>query len=145
MSRFDDGYVNAPESNAGLPGANLHGKTGIATGTNSPTSSCMSSQNGRSNHGGLAAEDTNINISVQPPKRRSGCYFGGFICAFFIKEDCRKSDDLENEVDGEGALFCTLCNAEVHSHMWMFKFELFNCPICLACRTNFGRSEKLKT
>ncbi|CAM0911663.1 unnamed protein product [Alopecurus aequalis] len=108
MSKFDDGYVNAPERNAGLPG-----KTGIATGTNSPTSSCRSSQNGLSNHGGLAAGDTNMSISMQPPRRRSGCYFGGFICALFVKEDCRNTDDSEDEVDGEDALFCTLCNAEV--------------------------------
>ena len=126
MSKFDDGYVNAPESNAGLEGISLPDKTGIATGTNSPTSSCRSSQNGRPNHGGLAAGDTNMNMSMQPPRRRSGCYFGGFICALFVMEDCRKSDDSENELDGEDALFCTLCNAEVHSHTWMFKFELFN-------------------
>ncbi|KAM0883309.1 hypothetical protein ACQ4PT_031727 [Festuca glaucescens] len=113
MSKFDDGYVNAPESNAGLQGTNLPGKTGIAAGTNSPASTCRSSQNVRSNQGDLAAVDTNINISAQPPRRRSGCYIGGYICALFSKEDCRKSDDSEDEVDGEGALFCTLCNAEV--------------------------------
>ncbi|KAM0925220.1 hypothetical protein ACQ4PT_004330 [Festuca glaucescens] len=130
MSKFDDGYVNAPESNAGLQGTDLPGKTGIATGTDSPTSACRSSQNGRSNQGDLAAGDTNINISVQPPRRRSGCYFGGFICALFIKEDCRKSDDSENEVDGEGALFCTLCNAEVR------KFSK-HCRSCDKCVDGF--------
>ncbi|VAI74865.1 unnamed protein product [Triticum turgidum subsp. durum] len=111
MSKFDDGYVNAPESNTGLQCTNLPAKTGIATGTNSPTSTCRSSLDGRTNHGGLAAGDTDINIRMQP-LRRSGCYFGGFICALFVKEDCRKSDDSENQVDAEDALFCTLCNAE---------------------------------
>uniref|UniRef100_A0A453RRD7 S-acyltransferase n=2 Tax=Aegilops tauschii TaxID=37682 RepID=A0A453RRD7_AEGTS len=112
MSKFDDGHVNAPESNTGLQGTNMPAKTGIGTGTNSPTSTCRSSLDGRTNHGGLAAGDTDINIRMQPLKRRSGCYFGGFICAFFVKEDCRKSDDSENQVDAEDALFCTLCNAE---------------------------------
>lgn len=143
MSKFDDGHVNAPESNTGLQGTNLPAKTGIATGTNSPTSTCRSSLDGRTNHGGLAAGDTDINIRMQPLRRRSGCYFGGFICALFVKEDCRKSDDSENQVDAEDALFCTLCNAEVHSptYMWMFKFELFDCSclgvrVCLICVQN---------
>uniref|UniRef100_A0ACD5Y7Y0 Uncharacterized protein n=1 Tax=Avena sativa TaxID=4498 RepID=A0ACD5Y7Y0_AVESA len=130
MSKFDDGYVNAPESNAALQATNLPGKTGVATGTNSPTSTCRSSLHGHSNHGDLAAGDTNIDISVQQQRRRSGCYFGGFICALFVKEDCRKSDDSENEVDGEGALFCTLCNAEVR------KFSK-HCRSCDKCVDGF--------
>ena len=129
MSKFDDGYVNAPESNTGLQCTNLPAKTGIATGTNSPTSTCRSSLDGRTNHGGLAAGDTDINIRMQP-LRRSGCYFGGFICALFVKEDCRKSDDSENQVDAEDALFCTLCNAEVR------KFSK-HCRSCDKCVDGF--------
>ncbi|KAI4973298.1 probable protein S-acyltransferase 19 [Hordeum vulgare subsp. vulgare] len=130
MSKFDDGYVNAPESNTGLQGTKLPEKTGIATGTNSPTSTCRSSRDGRTNHGGLAAGDTDINIRTQPLRRRSGCYFGGFICALFLKEDCRKSDDSENQVDAEDALFCTLCNAEVR------KFSK-HCRSCDKCVDGF--------
>ncbi|KAK3122393.1 hypothetical protein QOZ80_8BG0668990 [Eleusine coracana subsp. coracana] len=37
----------------------------------------------------------------------------GLICILFVKEDCRKFDDSENQVNGEDALFCTICNAEV--------------------------------
>ncbi|XP_020161531.1 probable protein S-acyltransferase 19 isoform X2 [Aegilops tauschii subsp. strangulata] len=101
MSKFDDGHVNAPESNTGLQGTNMPAKTGI-----------------------------DINIRMQPLKRRSGCYFGGFICAFFVKEDCRKSDDSENQVDAEDALFCTLCNAEVR------KFSK-HCRSCDKCVDGF--------
>jgi hypothetical protein len=37
-----------------------------------------------------------------------------FCCAIFTIEDCRKEDDAnQDEDDGEEALFCTLCNAEV--------------------------------
>ncbi|VAI74867.1 unnamed protein product [Triticum turgidum subsp. durum] len=100
MSKFDDGYVNAPESNTGLQCTNLPAKTGI-----------------------------DINIRMQP-LRRSGCYFGGFICALFVKEDCRKSDDSENQVDAEDALFCTLCNAEVR------KFSK-HCRSCDKCVDGF--------
>jgi len=67
---------------------------------------------------------------VQQQRRRSGCYFGGFICALFVKGDCRKSDDSENEADGEGALFCTLCNAEVR------KFSK-HCRSCDKCVDGF--------
>ncbi|VAI86977.1 unnamed protein product [Triticum turgidum subsp. durum] len=130
MSKFDDGHVNAPESNTALQGTNLPAKTGIATGTNSPTSTCRSSLDGRTNHGGLAAGDTDINIRMQPLRRRSGCYSGGFICALFVKEDCRKSDDSENQVDAEDALFCTLCNAEVR------KFSK-HCRSCDKCVDGF--------
>jgi hypothetical protein len=37
-----------------------------------------------------------------------------FCCAIFTMEDCRKEDEAnQDEDDGEEALFCTLCNAEV--------------------------------
>ena len=39
---------------------------------------------------------------------------GGFFCGFLVREDCYK-DDLQQQQSGdEDALFCTLCNAEVH-------------------------------
>lgn len=40
---------------------------------------------------------------------------GGFFCCCFVREDCRKDEDLlqQQEQSGEDALFCTLCNAEV--------------------------------
>uniref|UniRef100_A0A0A9CXM7 S-acyltransferase n=1 Tax=Arundo donax TaxID=35708 RepID=A0A0A9CXM7_ARUDO len=114
MSKFEDGFIDAPASNADLQDTNLPAKVDVATGTNSPTSTCRSSLDLRSNHGGLAAGDTNINLRSQPPRRSSmSCLPGGLICALFVKEDCRKLDDSENQVDGEDALFCTLCNAEV--------------------------------
>ncbi|WVZ86879.1 hypothetical protein U9M48_033597 [Paspalum notatum var. saurae] len=39
-----------------------------------------------------------------------------FCCAIFRIEDCRKEDEANQQEDGEEALFCTLCNAEVRKH-----------------------------
>lgn len=115
MLRFEDGFIDAPGSTANIQGTPLPAKPDITSGTNSPTSACRSSLDGRPNHGGLAVGDTNVDLRSQPPKRSRSCLLGGLFCALFVKEDCRKFDDSENQVDGEDALFCTLCNAEVCS------------------------------
>ncbi|KAG8087666.1 hypothetical protein GUJ93_ZPchr0010g11259 [Zizania palustris] len=131
MSKFADGFHNAPASSNGLQATNLPEKADIATGTNSPTSACRSSLDGRSNNGGLAAGDTNINLSSQPPTSSSRCLLGGLLCALFVKEDCRRFDDSERQqVDGEDALFCTLCDAEVR------KFSK-HCRSCDKCVDGF--------
>ncbi|XP_050378120.1 protein S-acyltransferase 21 [Argentina anserina] len=41
--------------------------------------------------------------------------FGGFFCGCFVREDCRKREDLLQlqQESGEDPLFCTLCKAEV--------------------------------
>ncbi|WVZ91725.1 hypothetical protein U9M48_037858 [Paspalum notatum var. saurae] len=113
MSRFEDGFVDATASAADIQGTSLPKKTDLAAGTNSPTSPCRSSLDGRSNGDGLAAGGTNTDVRSQPPKSSRSCLLGGIVCALFVHEDCRKSDDSENQVDGEDVLFCTLCNAEV--------------------------------
>ncbi|KAF0898379.1 hypothetical protein E2562_007222 [Oryza meyeriana var. granulata] len=130
MSKFDDGFRNAPASRTGLQGTNLPERADMATGTNSPTSTFRSSLDGRSNHGGLAAGDRNMNSSSQPPRSSSFSLLGGFICALFVEEDCRKFVDSEHQVDGEDALFCTLCNAEVR------KFSK-HCRSCDKCVDGF--------
>ncbi|RLN04311.1 putative protein S-acyltransferase 19 [Panicum miliaceum] len=112
MSQFEDGFIDAPGSTADIQGTNLPEKTDTAAGTNSSASTCKSSLDGRSNRGGLAAGDANIDLRSQPPRNSRSCLLGGLVCALFIKEDCRKFDDSENQVGGEDALFCTLCNAE---------------------------------
>ncbi|KAL6858719.1 hypothetical protein ACP4OV_017721 [Aristida adscensionis] len=131
MSKFEDGFIDAPASTAGLQCTDLPTKDDVASGTNSPTSSCRSSLNEHSHHGGLAVGDANTNLSSQPPIRSSrSCLLGGIICALFVKGDCRKFDDSENQVEGEDALFCTLCNAEVH------KFSK-HCRSCDKCVDGF--------
>ncbi|XP_030535518.1 protein S-acyltransferase 21 [Rhodamnia argentea] len=56
---------------------------------------------------------------------------GGFFCGFLVKEDCRKDEDhLEEQTGDEDALFCTLCNAEVH------KFSK-HCRSCAKCVDGF--------
>ncbi|KAL6661985.1 hypothetical protein ACP70R_001369 [Stipagrostis hirtigluma subsp. patula] len=131
MSKFEDGFIDAPASTAGIHCTNLPAKADVATGTNSPTSNCRSSLDGRSNHGDLAAGDANTSLTSQVPRRSSrSCLVGGIICALFVKEDCRKFGDSENQVEGEDALFCTLCNAEVR------KFSK-HCRSCDKCVDGF--------
>jgi len=130
MSQFEDGFIDAPGSTADIQGTNLPAKTDTAAGTNSPTSTYRSSLDGRSNRGGLAVGDANIDLGSQPPRSSRSCLLGGLVCALFIKEDCRKFDDSENQVDGEDALFCTLCNAEVR------KFSK-HCKSCDKCVDGF--------
>ncbi|XP_047047962.1 probable protein S-acyltransferase 19 [Lolium rigidum] len=114
MSKFEDGFINVPVNNDGSGGINLPQKANSGVGTHSPTSTCRSSLDGHSNQRGSSIGEANINLSSQLPKKRSNCYFfGGIVCALFVKEDCRKPDDSEQQASGEEALFCTLCNAEV--------------------------------
>lgn len=56
---------------------------------------------------------------------------GGLFCGIFVKEDCRKDEDLFQQQNGEeDALFCTLCNAEVR------KFSK-HCRSCDKCVDGF--------
>lgn len=114
MARFEDGFIDVPANSDGLEGINLPQKANSAIGTHSPTSTCRSSLDGHSNQRGTSIGEANIHVSSQLPKKRSSCFlFGGLVCALFVKEDCRKLDDSEQQASGEEALFCTLCNAEV--------------------------------
>lgn len=131
MSRFEGDLVDAPGNAANTQGTNLPEKTEVAAGTNSPTSPCRSSLDGRSNAGDVAAGGTGIDLQSQPPTRSRRCLLvGGLICALFVYEDCRNFDDSENQVDGEDALFCTLCDAEVR------KFSK-HCRSCDKCVDGF--------
>ncbi|KAI4339968.1 hypothetical protein MLD38_024850 [Melastoma candidum] len=71
---------------------------------------------------------------LQNPKRpdgRGSSFFatlGGIFCFCFVKEDCRKDDDLLFQQGGdEEALFCTLCNAEVRK----FSKHCRSCDKCV--------------
>ncbi|XP_073001189.1 probable protein S-acyltransferase 19 isoform X1 [Typha latifolia] len=132
MSKFDDEFINVPKSNPGLSSINLPAKADNTTGTNSPSSACRSSIDGHSNKKAAATGDSKLNILSGPPKKTSSCCcgFGGIICAVFVKEDCRKLDETEQQANGEDALFCTLCNAEVR------KFSK-HCRSCDKCVDGF--------
>ncbi|VAI36045.1 unnamed protein product [Triticum turgidum subsp. durum] len=131
MARFEDGFVDVPVNSDGLEGINLPQKANSAIGTHSPTSTCRSSLDGHSNQRGTSVGEANIHVSSQLPKKRSSCFlFGGLVCALFVKEDCRKPDDSEQQANGEEALFCTLCNAEVR------KFSK-HCRSCDKCVDGF--------
>ncbi|XP_020100679.1 probable protein S-acyltransferase 19 isoform X3 [Ananas comosus] len=137
MSKFDDELINVPanipKSNPGLQAINLPDKDDTISGTNSPSITCRSSLDGRNSRKDSAVGDLVVNVENAPPRRRSSspCWiFGGLICAIFVKEDCRKEDVAEEQADGEDALFCTLCNAEVR------KFSK-HCRSCDKCVDGF--------
>uniref|UniRef100_A0A0D9XGU4 S-acyltransferase n=1 Tax=Leersia perrieri TaxID=77586 RepID=A0A0D9XGU4_9ORYZ len=137
MSKFEDGFINVPVNSDGLQGINLPQKGNSTIGTQSPTSTCRSSLDGHSNHQGSSIREANVNLSSQLPKKRSSCFFlGGLVCALFVKEDCRKPDESEQQANGEEALFCTLCNAEVR------KFSK-HCRSCDKCVDGFDHHCRL--
>ncbi|KAJ1272419.1 hypothetical protein BS78_06G200400 [Paspalum vaginatum] len=59
-----------------------------------------------------------------------------FCCAIFRIEDCRKEDEANQQEDGEEALFCTLCNAEVRKHSK-------HCRSCNKCVDGFDHHCRL--
>ncbi|XP_021728015.1 probable protein S-acyltransferase 19 [Chenopodium quinoa] len=81
---------------------------------------------------GSAKEVPKSSDPVQQGKKRSSCGgIGGIFCLLFVHEDCRKEEDVEEQQgNGEDALFCTLCNAEVR------KFSK-HCRSCDKCVDGF--------
>ncbi|KAK6918032.1 Palmitoyltransferase, DHHC domain [Dillenia turbinata] len=64
-------------------------------------------------------------------RKSSGHSFGGLLCALFVHEDCRKENEaVQQQGMSQEALFCTLCNAEVH------KFSK-HCRSCDKCVDGF--------
>ncbi|GMH04693.1 hypothetical protein Nepgr_006533 [Nepenthes gracilis] len=53
---------------------------------------------------------------------------GGFFCGFLVREDCQNDEEILQQQSGEeNALFCTLCNAEVHK----FSKHCRSCDKCV--------------
>lgn len=117
MSKFDDDFINIPKNNPGMPGIDFpDNHYNNASGSHSsPSSACRSSLDGNPNKKASPGGDVRINTPVDLPKKSKFrcCRYGGFVCALFVKEDCRKPETTEHEASVEDALFCTLCNAEV--------------------------------
>ncbi|XP_008798218.2 probable protein S-acyltransferase 19 isoform X1 [Phoenix dactylifera] len=134
MSKFDDEVINLPKNNPGVQGTNLRDNLhNNATGAHSsPSSACRSSLDGNPNKKASPGGDARIDTPVHPPRRIKSpcCRFGGFICALFVKDDCRKPETTEEQAGEEDALFCTLCNAKVR------KFSK-HCRSCDKCVDGF--------
>uniref|UniRef100_A0A1D1YVQ3 S-acyltransferase n=1 Tax=Anthurium amnicola TaxID=1678845 RepID=A0A1D1YVQ3_9ARAE len=67
-------------------------------------------------HQAVPAE-TMLKAEEMSAEYKSVYYAGmwGFCCGFVVKEDCRRDEDISQQHGNtEEALFCTLCNAEVH-------------------------------
>ncbi|KAJ3678383.1 hypothetical protein LUZ60_002186 [Juncus effusus] len=135
MSKFDQSQtgqnqtlINLPKPNHGLRGTSLPSKT-----ENSP--SYKSSIDGQSNRKSPLAElgDQNENENISrgvSVKNAICCGFCGILCVMFNKEDCRKVEESDAEMNEDDALFCTLCNAEVR------KFSK-HCRSCDKCVDGF--------
>ncbi|CAL9210631.1 probable protein S-acyltransferase 19 isoform X1 [Musa acuminata AAA Group] len=119
MSKFGNNSKNQQSDQTGLPGGPLSCEVdnNATEAHSSPASASRSSLDGSTNRKSSAVGDVNTNISISVGKQSSSCCsFGGFMCALFIKEDCRKLEETDQQAGGEDALFCTLCNAEVHRY-----------------------------
>ncbi|PIA37698.1 hypothetical protein AQUCO_03000326v1 [Aquilegia coerulea] len=99
-----------------------------------PSSASRSSIDVDSSRKGSVVEAGRDDGLAGPASHRSassGCSINGILCALFVHEDCRKSGWCpEQQPEGEAALFCTLCNAEVR------KFSK-HCRSCDKCVDGF--------
>ncbi|RQP01165.2 hypothetical protein POPTR_016G018400v4 [Populus trichocarpa] len=95
----------------------------------SPSRSSIAPAN--SSKKGSVGEIERAETAGQPPSRKSSHNIGLIFCALFVHEDCRKQEGIaEQQSNGEDALFCTLCNAEVR------KFSK-HCRSCDKCVDGF--------
>ncbi|KAF6137576.1 hypothetical protein GIB67_031855 [Kingdonia uniflora] len=120
LSKLECEVLGKPIANP-LAGANLIGNFGSGAHS-SPLSASGSSAAAKSSWKGSVGEIGRVDtIPVGQARRKSSSAFnkiGGFFCALFVHEDCCKpggESTEQQQVAGEDALFCTLCNAEVAS------------------------------
>ncbi|XP_042463632.1 probable protein S-acyltransferase 19 isoform X5 [Zingiber officinale] len=119
MEKFEKGFKNQNNSKAGVPPGSLSFDGDNAPGAHSsPASTCRSSLGHSSSRKASAVVDNPAtNMSLSPQKRSTRCcILGGLMFALFVKDDCRKLEETEEQTGGEDALFCTLCNAEVRQY-----------------------------
>ncbi|KAK1325846.1 putative S-acyltransferase [Acorus calamus] len=130
MSKFDS---NIPQDDVVLQGIKLPSHFGeIGIETRSPSSASRSSIAASSVKRDSARLPERVDIPMGGPRKQSpSCCIGGLFCAIFVKEDCRKQEEVSDQQgDGEDALCCTLCNAEVR------KFSK-HCRSCDKCVDGF--------
>ncbi|KAK1278428.1 putative S-acyltransferase [Acorus gramineus] len=134
MSKFDRGFSNVLKDDVGLKGVKLPSNFGEVTiGTRSPSSASRSSIAASSFKRASAGLPERVDLPMSSPRKLSPpcCIVGGLFCAIFVKEDCRKHEEVSDQQGaGEDALFCTLCNAEVR------KFSK-HCRSCDKCVDGF--------
>lgn len=115
MSQFNSNVVNRLNKKHGLSAKALPRKfdeTGSAMHSSFSSRSSIAAAN--SSKKGSAGEVERVETAVQSSERKSSNILGGICCGIFVHEDCRKQEGMaEQQGNGEDALFCTLCNAEV--------------------------------
>lgn len=128
MYKFDSGRMNNTNSNHGLSARDLPGKfdehsndarSSLSSASRSSIGTANAIKKGQLEAGRLDKQVVSLN------RKSSCCRIGGVFCFLFVHEDCRKTDGAaEEEVAGEDALFCTLCNAEVDNLIFFFFYLL---------------------
>ncbi|KAL5977487.1 hypothetical protein ACLOJK_021834 [Asimina triloba] len=107
LESFDGKNINKSMNNLTLQGSNL------PSVDSSPSSAARSSMASDVQNRTPTGEER-IDIPTYHTSRRPvSCLSVGVICALFVQEDCCKHGASEAQADGEGALFCTLCNVEL--------------------------------
>ncbi|XP_068654141.1 probable protein S-acyltransferase 19 isoform X2 [Aristolochia californica] len=132
MSKFNGGVSNNPKNNLGMQNTNLTGNLDeVSGGIRSPSSVSRSSTAANSTKNASTGEDGQANVPHYPTDKQSSCClnFGEICCALFAAEDCCRHEGA-SEQQGEDALFCILCNAE------MRKFSK-HCRCCDKCVDGF--------
>ena len=119
MSKFDYELTNNRNSKL-ESSAKFRKFDELGTATHSsPSSASRSSLAGvNSSRKGSVGDERRIDMQTEPHDRTS-CRSGGVFCAVFVHEDCRKWDGVaDQQGTDEDALYCTLCEAEVHLCYW---------------------------
>ncbi|XP_031254147.1 probable protein S-acyltransferase 19 isoform X2 [Pistacia vera] len=132
MSKFDGKVTNKSNIKHGLSAKDLPRKFDeFGSGVHSSPSSLSRSSIGAANSSkkGSVGDSVGVDIPGEPATRKSHCNIGGILCAVCVHEDCRKEEETA-EQQGDDALFCTLCNAEVR------KFSK-HCRSCDKCVDGF--------
>ncbi|XP_044484621.1 probable protein S-acyltransferase 19 isoform X2 [Mangifera indica] len=132
MSKFDSKVTNKSNTKHGLSAKEVPRKFDeFGSGVHSSPSSLSRSSAGVANSSkkGSVGDTAGVDIPGEPVTRKSLCNIGGILCAVCVHEDCRKEEEAA-EQQGDDALFCTLCNAEVR------KFSK-HCRSCDKCVDGF--------
>lgn len=117
MSKFDGKGTEKTKRNPRLPSVDMDrafNEFGNVPHSSPSSVSRSSLAAANSSKKGSVGDMGDADIPGKPATRKSCNINGRIFCALFVREDCRKEEAAaEQQGNGDDALFCTLCNAEV--------------------------------
>ncbi|GAY32504.1 hypothetical protein CUMW_002700 [Citrus unshiu] len=117
MSKFDGKGTEKTKRNPRLPSVDMDrafNEFGNVPHSSPSSVSRSSLAAANSSKKGSVGDMGGADIPGKPATRKSCNINGRIFCALFVREDCRKEEAAaEQQGNGDDALFCTLCNAEV--------------------------------